>query len=99
MQHHRSLVLSALLAGLALTGSAAAQDLAISRVGGSGSDFHYYGQSGGIAAYSFGTTSCNVGNQIVLWETGGSNPQHPVIAQNFFRMKDSRFEHLGYSFL
>ncbi|MDP6955273.1 MAG: hypothetical protein QF599_04795 [Planctomycetota bacterium] len=99
MHYQRLLACSTLLAGLALGSSAAAQDLAISRIGGSGTDFHYYGQSGGIAAYSFGTTSCNVGDQIVLWETGGSNPQHPVIAQNFFRMKDNRFEHLGYSFL
>jgi hypothetical protein len=99
MQHNRFFVLSALLVGLVITGSAPAQDLAVSRVGGSGSDFHYYGQSGGIAAYSFGTTSCNVGNQIILWGNGGTNPSHPVICQNMFRMKDNRFEQLGYSFL
>ena len=63
--------------------------------GGDQNDFHYYGQSGGIAAYSMGTTSCNPGTEVVIW----TSSNHPVIGQNFFRMKDGRFEQIGQSWL
>jgi hypothetical protein len=59
----------------------------------------------GKRAYSLGTTSCNVGNRPVNWcdESGGctglNSNQHPVIAQNFYRLKDGRFEQLGMSWL
>jgi len=91
---------SAVLSVLCLTALATAQDLAVSRVGGApgNNDFAYYGQSGGISAYSFATTSCNVGNQTVRWGPGGSS-DHPVIAQNIFRIANGRLEQLGYSFL
>lgn len=61
-------------------------------------DIHYYGQSGGIAAYSFATQSCNKGTATVQWLTGGST-LHPVIGQNMFRLKNGRFEHIGQSWL
>ncbi|MEO8277701.1 MAG: hypothetical protein ABI639_15920 [Thermoanaerobaculia bacterium] len=67
------------------------------------------GAVGGIRAYSVGTTSCNVGNQNVNWcdETLGcagtgvnlNRTQHPVIAQNMYRLKDGRFVQLGGSWL
>jgi len=57
---------------------------------------------GGVdwTGYALGTTSCNVG-------TAGSPPepwvqatnQHPVIAQNLFRLKGGRFEQIGASWL
>ena len=91
--HKRAL----LLAAAVLTGVAAAQDLAISKIANNTSDFAYYGQSGGIAAYSMGTTSCNVGNQIVAW--GNSQGPPPVITQEFFKIQDGRIEQLGYSWM
>lgn len=92
-----------LAAALILTAGAFATqgpDVTVLKVGVSGgdnNDFPYYGQSGGIAAYSMATTSCNVGNQTLLWFSGGN--QHPVIGQNMFRLKDGRFEQLGQSWL
>jgi hypothetical protein len=67
------------------------------------------GASGGIRAYAIGTTSCNIGDKDVNWcdETNGcsggnvslTNAQHPVIAQNLYRLKDGRFLQLGMSWL
>lgn len=63
------------------------------------------GASGGIRGYSIGTTSCNVGNQPVAWcnTIGGcgllQQQDHPVIAQNLFRLKDGRFDQIGMSWL
>jgi hypothetical protein len=68
-------------------------------VGGISDVGNYGTESGaGISAFSIGTTSCNLGTCDAIWEGGGSN-QHPVIAQNMYRLKDSRFEHIGQSWL
>ncbi len=56
-----------------------------------------YGSSGGISAFSVGTTSCNIGTQNLLWIAG--NNQHPVIGQNMFRLKDGVLEQIGQSWL
>ncbi len=56
-----------------------------------------YGNVGNIAALSFGTTSCNVGDTPVSWEEHSS--QHPVIGQNMFRLLDGRFEQIGQAWL
>lgn len=55
--------------------------------------------SGGktIMAYSFGTTSCNIGNQQLLWQQSTSN--HPVIPQNVYRIKNGRIEQVGMSWI
>lgn len=92
-----------LLAAAALTlGSlASAQgDMVVWRIGGSGSssNFNYYGQNSGIAAYSVSSQSCNIGNQDLIW-TSGDGTTHPVISTNVFRLKDRRYEHLGQSWL
>ncbi|MGP1271721.1 MAG: GC-type dockerin domain-anchored protein [Phycisphaerales bacterium] len=62
-----------------------------------------WGQIGGVSAYSLGTTSCNLGDEDLLWddETNDGTPGnlHPVIAQNMFRLKDGRFEQIGMSWL
>jgi len=56
-----------------------------------------FGTVGNITAYSVATTSCNIGNQILTW-----NPNtnvHPVMPQNFFRLKNGQFEQIGMSWL
>ena len=60
-------------------------------------DVNYYGALGGISAYSLGTNACNIGDLPVIWIQGGT--QHPVIAQNIYRLKNGRFEQIGQSFL
>jgi len=49
-------------------------------------------------AFSFGTTSCNVGNQNVLWQAFPSN-LHPAIAQAMYKYKAGRYEMIGISWL
>jgi len=51
----------------------------------------------GITAYSIGTTACNLGDQNAIWVANTN--QHPVIAQNLFRLKAGRFEQIGMSWL
>ena len=67
-----------------------------------------YGQSGGIRGFSLGTTSCNIGSKPVNWcNDGGSSgcgadttaADHPVIAQNLYRLRAGRFEQIGMSWL
>ncbi len=60
-------------------------------------DVNYYGTLGAISAYAIGTDACNIGDFPALWIQGGT--QHPVIAQNIYRLKGGRFEHIGQSFL
>jgi hypothetical protein len=48
-------------------------------------------------SYGIGTTSCNKGDEQLLWIS--STNQHPVIAQNIYRIKNGRFEQLGQSWL
>ena len=60
-------------------------------------EFSKYGTIGGISSYAVGTISCNVGDENLLWQSGNSN--HPVIAQNVYRLEDGRFEQLGMSWL
>ncbi len=76
-------------------------DMTVHRMGywgSNGNAITYYGQSGGIAAYSVASQSCNIGDDILTWTSGGGQT-HPVISQNVFRLKGRRFEHLGQSWL
>jgi hypothetical protein len=56
-----------------------------------------WGAVGDIAAYSIGTTSCNIGDMNLQWVAATNN--HPVIGQNFYRYDDGRFEQIGMSWL
>jgi hypothetical protein len=60
-------------------------------------DVTYYGAAGTVSAYAVGTNACNLGDVPVGWYDGTN--QHPVIAQNMFRLKNGRFEQLGQSWL
>ena len=50
-----------------------------------------------VAAYSIGTTSCNIGDANILWIA--NNNQHPVIGQNLYRIANNRMEMIGQSWL
>ena len=56
-----------------------------------------WGSLGGITAFSIGTVSCNIGTCWLNWIN--SSPEHPVIGENVFRLKDGRFEQIGQSWL
>jgi len=60
-------------------------------------DIRRWGAVGGITAYNVGTTSCNIGTQDAQWVVGTN--QHPLIAQQMYRLKNGRFEQLGQSWL
>lgn len=57
----------------------------------------HYGAIGGIRAYSVGTTSCNIGDENLLWIANQN--LHPVIGQNLFRVVDGRIDQIGQSWL
>ncbi|MGE3108595.1 MAG: hypothetical protein AB7G11_08435 [Phycisphaerales bacterium] len=56
-----------------------------------------FGLVGSVRAYSIGTTSCNIGDQELIWNP--NTPQHPVISQNLYRLANGRFEQLGQAWL
>jgi len=51
----------------------------------------------GIYAYSVATTSCNIGTANLNWQA--NNNQHPVIAQDMWRLHEGRFTQIGSSWL
>jgi len=57
-----------------------------------------YGSLNNMSAFAIGTTSCNIGNAPLDWVPDPS-PNHPVIAQNLYRVKDGRIEQIGLSWL
>jgi len=101
MKHVSRTLALILLALPILAGSTLAQTgpvITIIRLGqdsGGNDDVDFLGFKNEIAAYSMSTTSCNPGTVEVAWD----NSDHPVIAQNFFRLKDGRFEQIGQSWL
>jgi hypothetical protein len=63
-------------------------------------NFKHYTSTGdvnGMHAYAIGTISCNVGTENLNWVA--ETNQHPVIAQNLYRLKEGRFEQVGQSWL
>jgi hypothetical protein len=57
-----------------------------------------WGTLNNVTAYSIGTTSCNIGTAALDW-IPTPNPNHPVIAQNIYRVKGGRIEQIGQSWL
>ena len=47
-----------------------------------------------IMAYAIGTTSCNIGDQLLDWFASPDN-RHPFIPQNLYRIKNGRVEQIG----
>ena len=52
---------------------------------------------GSISAYGIGTSSCNIGTQDLNWISNTND--HPVIAQNMYRLKNGVLEQVGMSWL
>jgi hypothetical protein len=57
-----------------------------------------YGSLNNMSAFAIGTTSCNIGTAPLSWVPDPS-PNHPVIAQNLYRVKDGRIQQIGLSWL
>jgi hypothetical protein len=69
-------------------------------------DVDNWGVVSGVRAYSVATRSCNQGDEPLNWCDSGAgcgggttSHDHPVIAQNLYRLKNGRFEQLGMSWL
>jgi hypothetical protein len=67
-----------------------------------------FGAVGGVRAYAVGYAACNVGDQPIDWcndngeggcGAGTTDDDHPVMAQNLYRLKEGRFEHIGMSWI
>ena len=101
--------IAALAALLAVGGGSAAQTEAA--VGPdvtvfSFTDIGNNGSANGFTAYSLGTRSCNRGDVPLNWcdqssgcAAGAGTEDHPVIAQNLYRLKNGRFQQIGMSWL
>ncbi|MSR41235.1 MAG: hypothetical protein EXS10_04955 [Phycisphaerales bacterium] len=59
-------------------------------------DVSTYGAVGGIRAYAFGTTSCNIGTAQLNWYAG-PNVNHPYIPMGMYRVEAGRLEQIGMS--
>jgi hypothetical protein len=103
-----SCVSAALAAVLATAGGSAQAGVGPDVTVFSFTDVGNYGSADGFAAYSVGTRSCNRGDVPVDWcsffngghcAPGAAETDHPVIAQNLYRLKDGRFSQIGMSWL
>ena len=54
-----------------------------------------YGVVGDIRAYALGSSTCNIGNQNLIWASSGT----PGFAMNMYRMENGRLEQIGLSFV
>lgn len=55
----------------------------------------YSGTVNGVNGYAYGSYTCNVGNQNLLWTSNGT----PGLAMNAFRLHNGRLEQIGLSFV
>lgn len=92
----RTLRTAFMLLLLAPAAGAAAQPTGPDVIVGDIPDTRHYTTSGainGIRAYQIGTTSCNIGDQDLLWLQATN--EHPVIASGMFRLLNGRLEQVG----
>ncbi|MFO0837917.1 MAG: hypothetical protein U1D55_05275 [Phycisphaerae bacterium] len=89
----------AIVSSLALSAAQFAQAQAVGAdvIVGNVADITSHGVVGTVRSYSVGTTSCNIGDANVRWQTG--NNFHPVISQNVYRLKNGRLEQIGMGWL
>lgn len=66
---------------------------------GVGADTTYYGTQSNIRSYAMASTSCNLGDTPADWIDGAGIARNPVIAQNFYRLLNNRFEQIGMSWV
>jgi hypothetical protein len=109
--HARHLIAVAALTAVA--GSASAQTPAIGPranqfpdvVVSSISSLTHYGTktAGDVGGWAMTTVSCNIGYHDAIWyDDAGTEPyrnQHPVIAQQLYRVHNRRFEQIGFGWL
>ncbi len=95
MRNHSVLSTAFALAATAsiLVGQSTGPDVIVGDLSGIGN----YGTANSIAAFSVGTTSCNIGNTPLKWISNTN--EHPVIGQNMYRVKNGRLEQIGMSWL
>jgi hypothetical protein len=101
-------IAAALVAALATAGSSAEAVVGPDVTVFSFTDIGNYGSADGFAAYSVGTRSCNRGDAPLNWCSffnssncvpGAGLNDHPVIAQNLYRLRNGRFTQIGMSWL
>lgn len=78
--------------GAAARGQSVGADVIVSDIPDT-ANFTPTGAVGGIRAYAIGTTACNIGDADLGWHPHTN--QHPVIAQNIYRLAGGRFEQIG----
>ncbi|MEX2219696.1 MAG: hypothetical protein WD749_13160 [Phycisphaerales bacterium] len=84
-------------AAAGVAGAACAQSVGPDVIVGDLHEMAYLGTVNGVLGYSVGTVSCNVGTAGVIWIE--NSPQHPVIAQNLYRLSGGRLEQIGASWV
>ncbi len=89
---HTSLAATLVLASGALAGS---PDLFMGAINGVSKWTPTPGPAG-VQAYSFGITTCNLGDEAAVWNA--LSAQHPVFGQNIHRIANGRIEQIGMSF-
>lgn len=106
-----ALARTALLTSLLLSAAVTAQEIPAAVSGPDVTVFQFtdifnYGNTGGIVGYAVGTRSCNRGDKPLNWcdqgsgcVAGATTHDHPVIAQNLYRLKDGRLDQIGMSWL
>ena len=60
-------------------------------------DLNNYAPAGGFHAYSFGTNACNIGTTPLNWIANTND--HPVIAQQMYRVRDGVFRQIGFAWM
>lgn len=60
-------------------------------------NYESHGKLGTQSSFSFGSVSCNIGDDELTWTSWNNN--HPVIATNLYRLKDGDFEQIGLNWI